>query len=132
MKRVIRLVVLMGTSTVVACATSTPPTSPAVSARPTNVPVTASAAPATAASTELKPETVAGYQVVVIKGTKRYCRTETVTGSRAEKFTTCLTEAQLLEQQNNSGDFMKRQQANGAYAQGCTTGKGGGAMGCSN
>ncbi len=122
-----------GFSVLAACASSAPPISSGSDSHLEHVPATVSAAPAAPTPTrpkELKEEKFSGYQIVGIGDQQRYCRTEYPTGSRVDKTTICVTKEQLERQQSNSRDFLQDAQAGGAFGKPCTTGQGGGAVGC--
>ena len=124
------LSVIVGISVLAACASNPPPTAAGSAAPRRTVPTVPSGAADTGAPKELKDERFFGYQLVTVSGEKRYCRTQYQTGSRVDKTTTCLTPEQMKRQQDYSTDFLQRAQSAGATGQPCTTGQGGGAVGC--
>jgi hypothetical protein len=133
MKPVNLFVTAASFSLLAACASSAPPISAGSGNHSENVPATVSAAPPAAVPTrpkELKDEKFSGYQLVGIGDQQRYCRTEYATGSRVDKTTICLTKEQLERQQANTRNYIQGVQNGGALGQPCTTGLGGGAVGC--
>ena len=125
-------VVFVGVSLVAACASNAPLNSADSGAAHRTVPtIPSGVAPVEEGHPkELKDEKFFGYQLVKVEGETRYCRTEYPTGSRVNKTTTCITAEQMKRQQDYSQNFLNRAQSAGATGQGCTTGMGGGAVGC--
>jgi hypothetical protein len=50
----------------------------------------------------------AGYKIVNKDGEKLYCRTDPITGSRIQTHTTCLTERELIAQNEATRQSMER------------------------
>jgi hypothetical protein len=50
----------------------------------------------------------AGYKLVNKDGQPLYCRTDTITGSRLQTRTTCLTERELYDQMSGTKQSMER------------------------
>src|SRR5665213_3071445 len=50
----------------------------------------------------------AGYKIVNKDGVKLFCRTDTPTGTRVQTRTTCLTEREMMEQQEALREGMER------------------------
>jgi len=103
MKLFTSLLVVAGTSALVACATQTPTTFSAT-AHDGAAPAAAAAAP----KKDLQP-VPEGYRRVMIGGEERFCTTDPETGSRIKKDVVCLTRDELNAQQDNTRDFMKNQ-----------------------
>jgi hypothetical protein len=50
----------------------------------------------------------AGYKIVNKNGDRLYCRTDAITGSRIQTHTTCLTESEMIEQNEVTRQSMER------------------------
>jgi hypothetical protein len=50
----------------------------------------------------------AGYKIVNKNGDRLYCRTDPITGSRIQTHTTCLTESELVEQNEATRQSMSQ------------------------
>jgi hypothetical protein len=117
------ILVLVSLTLVASCAGQapvTPPLAVAAAGRSTRVPVAEAATPSTTAAPS-DPGDVPnkdlinrGFRVTRIHGQMVYCRSEPVTGSNF-KSTLCLTEAQILTNEQNAKDF-----ANQFQGQVCT------------
>jgi len=94
------------------------PVTAATSASPGTVPATASAAPQKAKFTV--PD---GYDEVIVKGQKLYCRTEAETGTRITT-RVCHTQAQLQAMQDSSQQFLQDVQRAGGTMPGKMCGSG--------
>lgn len=104
MKRLISLTVVTGALAVAACASQVPRSSSGPDA---SHDVAASTAQKKAATPQKDKLGVPyGYRRVVMNGLERFCRTDTVTGSRTQKEEVCLTREELQAQQDSSRDFM--------------------------
>lgn len=93
MRRVTGFLILTGVSTLAACASQVPATSPGGGAGKS-----ATASASTATSTHKTPY---GYQREVINGEERFCRDDPDTGSRLERTQVCLTWEELQAEERN-------------------------------
>jgi hypothetical protein len=100
-----------------------PPTSTAAGASSQNAATTASAAPQKA-----ETEIPKGYKRKMLNGEERFCRSDSVTGSRTQRTEVCLTRAQIDERNRNSQDYLEQVQRSGGIVtgQGASMGAAGG------
>jgi hypothetical protein len=116
-------------TTVIACtlaaglaACAAAPRAPLTAVEPAGTTTTASAQKAKGADADN------GYRRVTRSGTVYFCKKEGYTGSRVAATETCLTEAQMERQRQNTLDFMSRTRGDPGYT-GPTNAQGGAMIG---
>ncbi len=119
MREAASVVILTVASLLVGCAAQVPSTLPGAGASHAGL-----AAAASAATRSNDDVTARGYDVVVVKGRKLFCRTQSTTDSHIKR-TVCLTLAQLKAEQENTRQLLEGMQRADAAGQQVTMSCGG-------